>query len=68
MCQNSQNFRTAGPSQHLHEWVKIGAPPELLSWISDGVEIPFVERPEPFYLLNYKLNFTHGAFVAREIS
>ena len=37
-------FRASGSSNHLNEWIKIGAPVEVLSWLSNGVKLPFIER------------------------
>ena len=61
-------FKASGPSNCLSEWNRIGAPPEILGWLSNGVQLPFSERPEPFQLPNYKLSFTHGGFVEEELS
>lgn len=68
MVTKMQMFKASGPSKHLHEWQKIGAPHEILDWLSSGVQLPFTERPESFHLPNFKLSFSHGAFVAEELS
>ena len=61
-------FKASGPSSYLNEWINIGAPAEVISWLSNGVMLPFAERPKPFHIPNYKLTFTHGIFVAKELA
>jgi hypothetical protein len=67
MKSNTLKFKAASPSQHLHEWVKIGASPDIIDWLASGVQIPFIDNPEPFHIPNSKFSFVHSHFVAEEI-
>ena len=41
-------FRAGGLSLHYQQWMAIESNQLILSWIKNGVPIPFVSKPEPF--------------------
>ncbi len=51
----------------IHEWEEIGAPKTVLSWIKDGVRIPFREKPVSFEYDNKSLSKQQVDFIDSEL-
>ena len=49
-------------------WAAIGASDVLLSWILEGVPIPFTTEPEPKVIANPEFTETEAAFLDRELT
>ena len=53
---------------YLHAWERIGVSDLVLSWLKDGVHIPFISAPTLFELPNHKLNSAAELFIQEEIN
>ena len=52
----------------LHVWSHIKAPPRVLSWIREGVRLPLLAQPSPFFHWSRPVvDQSHRAFLATEI-
>ena len=60
-------FRAGGLSLHYQQWMAIESNQLILSWIKNGVSIPFVSKPEPFISHNKLLSASEEIFVDNEI-
>ena len=60
-------FRAGGLSLHYQQWMAIESNQLILSWIKNGVPIPFVSKPEPFISHNRLLSTSEEIFVDNEI-
>ena len=49
------------------EWRKIGAPDTLCQWITEGVQLPFVNEPLGFALKNHTFDREQTRFVIEKI-
>ncbi len=61
-------FKAAQWNAHYEEWVSINASATVLSWIKDGVPLPFLQVPASFELPNRSLSSTQAAFVDSELA
>ena len=50
------------------KWESIGTSPTVLSWIQEGVRLPFLVEPEPFELPNKPLSPAQSAFIDTELA
>ena len=50
------------------KWESIGTSPTVLSWIQEGVRLPFFVEPEPFELPNKPLSPAQSAFIDTELA
>jgi hypothetical protein len=55
------------PEDHLVHWRKIEASDTVLSWLQNGVEIPFINKPDPFVLFNRRFSKLEQQFIQEEI-
>ena len=53
--------------QVFQAWCELGISDTLKSWISRGVQIPFIDQPQSFVLPNHKLSKAQVQFVDTEI-
>ena len=56
-----------GMSLHYQQWMATESNQLILSWIKNGVQIPFVSKPEPFISHNRLLSTSEEIFVDNEI-
>ena len=61
-------FEAGSLKRNIGEWSKIGANPDVLKWISDGVELPFDSKPNSYEYKNHALNVEQAVFIDRELS
>lgn len=55
-------------STNILEWQKIGTNSRVLSWIQQGIEIPFVEEPRSCWLKNRSFTKKETEFLDTEIA
>ena len=60
-------FDTNTLQQNLQAWVNIGASETVVSWIKEGLHIPFHKAPPSFHLNNPKLSEKQSKFVDTEL-
>lgn len=60
-------FIAANIRHFYHNWVEIGTNNTVLSWIKEGVTLPFVHEPQPFILQNPELSKREVEFIDSEI-
>lgn len=54
-------------SDCVNNWVKIGAPEAVCSWIKNGIQLPFVDTPVAFDIPNHKFDKVHEKFISCKI-
>ncbi len=67
MYYDKTEFKAGKLADHIDSWKDIGAPKHILNLISQGVKIPFVQKPEPFCLPNHVLSLSQETFLKQEI-
>ena len=71
MCFGKQQqcqFQAANLRHHVSYWTTIGAPEEVLSWISEGIYIPFHSDPGSFHIPNRNFSIQQSQFIQQEIN
>ena len=71
MCFGKQQqcqFQAANLRHHVSYWTTIGAPEEVLSWISEGIYIPFHSDPGSFHIPNRNFSIQQSQFIQPEIN
>lgn len=63
----SEGFQAGTLTKNYAHWCDIGANQEVLSWLKNGVKIPFATEPDCFYLPNHTLSFKQSEFVKEEL-
>lgn len=62
-----QDFKAGNVKNHTDAWRRIGAPPLIIDWVSNGVQLLFETQPERFFEPNHRLSKKETYFVDQEI-
>ena len=66
--EQTSNILASPLTLKFHNWQKITDNPVILDWVQNGIQIPFLSKPEPFELDNPKLDKVSFRFLCQEIS
>jgi len=67
MCCFSRLSPAKNISKCVKEWAQVGAPDYILSWIKDGITLPFNDKPEKFVLPNRDFSSKEKQFIDNEL-
>lgn len=66
-CVQNDKFRGSNLQNHFEYWEQITSNQKILSWIRDGVDIPFKDIPEPFHFKNRLFKDKEAKFIRQEL-